>query len=120
MELQLKSFALEPLIANVVKTIEPLAAKNGNQIALRHDPAIGTLHADQMWLRQALLNLMSNANKFTDHGTAPSPSTRLDRGDRHWHRHDGGADGQVVPGILPGFVRHGEQVRWHRPGPRDQ
>jgi signal transduction histidine kinase len=69
MELQLESFALAPLIATVVKTIEPLAAKNANQIALHCDHAIGTLHADQMRLRQALLNLMSNANKFTDHGT---------------------------------------------------
>src|SRR5262249_17896370 len=69
MELQLETFALAPLIANVVKTIEPLAAKNANQVAVHCDAAVGTLHADQMRLRQALLNLMSNANKFTDQGT---------------------------------------------------
>jgi signal transduction histidine kinase/DNA-binding response OmpR family regulator len=69
MELQLEHFALAPLIANVVETIEPLAAKNGNQVAVDCDAAIGLMHADQMRLRQALLNLMSNANKFTDHGT---------------------------------------------------
>jgi hypothetical protein len=45
--------------------IEPLAAKNGNQVAVHCDAAIGTMHADQMRLRQALLNLMSDANKFT-------------------------------------------------------
>ncbi len=69
MELQLEDFALAPLIDNVVKTIEPLAAKNANQVAVSCDAAIGRLHADQMRLRQALLNLLSNANKFTDHGT---------------------------------------------------
>ena len=69
MELALSSFALAPLIADVVKTIEALAAKNSNQVAVHCDAAIGTMHADQMRLRQALLNLMSNANKFTDHGT---------------------------------------------------
>ena len=69
MELHLKSFALAPLIDGVIKTVEPLAAKNGNQVAAHCDAAIGTMHADQMRLRQALLNLMSNANKFTDRGT---------------------------------------------------
>src|SRR5947209_5689246 len=37
MELQLEHFALAPLIHNVVKTIEPLAAKNGNQVAVQCD-----------------------------------------------------------------------------------
>ena len=69
MELQLESFALGPLIDGVVKTVEPLAAKNANQVAVHCDAAIGTMHGDEMRLRQALLNLMSNANKFTDHGS---------------------------------------------------
>jgi signal transduction histidine kinase len=68
MELQLEDFALAPLIDGVVKTIEPLATKNANQLVVRCDGAIGSLHADQMRLRQALLNLMSNANKFTERG----------------------------------------------------
>jgi signal transduction histidine kinase len=69
MELNLETFALPPLIDDVVKTIEPLAAKNGNQVVVHCDAEIGTMHADQMRLRQALLNLMSNANKFTEKGT---------------------------------------------------
>ena len=115
MELHLTSFALAPLIDDVVKTIEPLATKNGNQVAVRCDSAIGTLHADQMRLRQALLNLMSNANKFTDHGTITIDARQRQKdsrnwvthlGCRHWYRHDGGADGQTVPGILPGRCIH--------------
>jgi signal transduction histidine kinase len=84
MELQLEPFPLAPLIANVVKTIEPLAAKNANQVAVQCDAEIGTLHADQMRLRQALLNLTSNANKFTDHGTITIDARQRQEGSRDW------------------------------------
>ena len=84
MELNLDTFALPPLIDEVVKTIEPLAAKNGNQVAVHCDAAIGTMHADQMRLRQALLNLMSNANKFTEKGTVTIAAHQQQENGRDW------------------------------------
>jgi signal transduction histidine kinase len=57
------------LINDVAKTIEPMATKNGNRIVVDCPPDLGTLHADQIRFRQALLNLASNANKFTENGT---------------------------------------------------
>jgi signal transduction histidine kinase len=84
MELHIDSFSLRPLIDDVVKTIEPLAAKNGNQIAVHCDPAIGMMHADQMRLRQALLNLMSNANKFTEEGTVTIAARQEQENGRDW------------------------------------
>jgi GAF domain-containing protein/DNA-binding response OmpR family regulator/anti-sigma regulatory factor (Ser/Thr protein kinase) len=84
MELHLESFPLAPHIEDVVKTIEPLAAKNGNRIVVDCRADVGTIHADQTRFRQALLNLMSNANKFTENGTV-TIAARHDRTDsREW------------------------------------
>jgi signal transduction histidine kinase len=84
MELALSSFALAPLIADVVKTIEPLAAKNSNKVTADCDGGIGTMHADQMRLRQALLNLTSNANKFTDRGAITIDTHQEHENGRDW------------------------------------
>jgi hypothetical protein len=129
MGLSLETFALAPLIDDVVKTIEPLAAKNGNQVVADCEADIGTMHADQMRLRQALLNLMSNANKFTEKGTRHhrrSPGTgewpRMDHafGRRNRHRHDGRSRWASCSKNFPKLLDHGEQVRRHGPRPRDQ
>jgi CheY-like chemotaxis protein len=69
MELHLESFPLVPAIEDVAKTVEPMAAKNANRMVIDCSPDLGTIHADLTRFRQALLNLASNANKFTENGT---------------------------------------------------
>jgi signal transduction histidine kinase len=85
----------------VVKTIEPLAVKNGNHVAVHCDAAIGTVHADQMRLRQALLNLMSNANKFTERGTITIDAR---------HRQENGGDGITLAVTDTGIGMTAEQM----------
>jgi GAF domain-containing protein len=84
MELHLETFPLMPVIVDVAKTIEPIATKSGNHLVIDCPADLGTTHADQTRFRQSLLNLASNANKFTENGTvtiAAQPQ-RLD--DRDW------------------------------------
>jgi signal transduction histidine kinase/CheY-like chemotaxis protein/putative methionine-R-sulfoxide reductase with GAF domain len=84
MELHLESFPLAPLIKDVAKTIEPMATKNGNQIVIECPPDLGTMHADQTRVRQALLNLASNANKFTEKGTVTIAAQPQRNDGRDW------------------------------------
>jgi len=80
MDLHLESFPLAPPIEDVGKTIEPMAAKNGNRIVVDCRTDLGSVRADQTRLRQALLNLASNANKFSEKGnvTIAARPQRLD------------------------------------------
>src|ERR1700724_2213237 len=83
MELHLETFPLLPVIKDVAKTIEPMATKNGNRIVIDCPADLDTLHADQTRFRQSLLNLASNANKFTEKGIITIAAQ-----ERHENGHD--------------------------------
>jgi signal transduction histidine kinase len=69
MDLYLETFEVGQLIQDVAAIVQPLVEKNGNQLIISCPDEVGTMHADQTKLRQTLFNLLSNAAKFTDHGT---------------------------------------------------
>ncbi len=68
MTLFLETFEVWNLIEQVVTTVQPMLGKNGNTLIVNCDRNIGTIYSDSSKLRQALLNLASNAAKFTDQG----------------------------------------------------
>jgi signal transduction histidine kinase/CheY-like chemotaxis protein len=81
MELYLETFDLAKVVNEVIATAQPLIAKKGNTLALDCPPDIGPIHADATKLRQMLLNLLSNASKFTEHGTITLKVVRVPAND---------------------------------------
>jgi signal transduction histidine kinase/CheY-like chemotaxis protein len=67
-DLFLEMFDLKMVLNEVVATIQPLLEKKSNTLTVAFDDNLGNLHTDITKLRQMLLNLMSNAAKFTDKG----------------------------------------------------
>jgi signal transduction histidine kinase/CheY-like chemotaxis protein len=68
MGLHLENFEVAPLIDEMVHTLQPAAAKNGNTIQVHIAADVHAMRADVTKVRQILFNLLSNACKFTDHG----------------------------------------------------
>jgi PAS domain S-box-containing protein len=69
MDLYLETFDIPTLLQEVVMTIKPLVEKNANTLEVRCAETLGMMRADLTKVRQVLLNLLSNASKFTTHGT---------------------------------------------------
>lgn len=68
-ELYLEWFDVSMLIEDVVNTVQPLIKRNHNTLEIHSGPALGGMRADLIKVRQAVLNLLSNAAKFTLEGT---------------------------------------------------
>lgn len=80
MDLQIETIEVGPLVEDVVATSGALAATRGNTLTVSSIDRLGTMQTDGTKLRQALLNLVGNACKFTHDGSV-HVDARRERGD---------------------------------------
>jgi two-component system, sensor histidine kinase and response regulator len=69
LKVAMTEFDLPGLLEKVVRSVRPLAEKKGLEFKLAVSPGIGRIRTDSRRLEQILLNLISNAIKFTEAGS---------------------------------------------------
>jgi signal transduction histidine kinase/HAMP domain-containing protein len=75
-------FDAPPLLAELREWVEPLVRKNDNTLTIECPPDLGGMRADRTRVRQVLLNLLSNAAKFTKSGSIRLRAERRTAGER--------------------------------------
>ena len=88
MEIYCEDFNLAMLIEEVSSTIQPLFAKNNNHLQVTISDFNVEMHTDITKLRQTLLNLLSNASKFTAEGKVYLHISRFSAHDDTWIKID--------------------------------
>lgn len=83
MEFHIESFAVDQMLNDVIDTTRPLVEKNRNTCVLEIPDGLGEMRTDLIKVRQMLLNLMSNACKFTEEGTITLTVDKDGRGKDH-------------------------------------
>ena len=84
LEVNYEPVDLASLVGDVVGEAETLAAKNGNRLVVECPPDIGAVRSDPTRLRQIMLNLLSNACKFTEKGSVSLSVARSREDGNDW------------------------------------
>ena len=84
MELFNERFDLKGLVDELQAAARPLCAKNGNELVVERADDLGEAEGDVTKLRQAAMNLLSNAAKFTKDGRIVMRVAREAGGDGNW------------------------------------
>ncbi len=69
-------FTVRTLLEDVIVTVQPLMAQNENRLVVNYGKKLGYFYGDQVKVRQILLNLLSNAAKFTTQGEVTFTAVR--------------------------------------------
>ncbi len=84
MEISLDSFKIQEIIESAIHTIEPMLQKNKNNLKVQCDENLGYMVADKNRVRQTLINLFSNACRFTEDGEISLEVIRVNRDNTPW------------------------------------
>ncbi len=77
MDAYAETFDVAGMIRDVAATVSALMEKKSNQLVLQAGAGLGTMHSDITRIRQILLNLLSNAAKFTERGAITLAVSRV-------------------------------------------
>ncbi|HEY5602479.1 MAG TPA: ATP-binding protein [Gammaproteobacteria bacterium] len=83
-EFQVQRFSLHAMLDNINSTFKPMAIKNNNQYHAQVNTGIADLIIDEVKLRQILLNLLSNAAKFTKNGIITLTISSFEKNGEEW------------------------------------
>jgi len=67
-EAKVETFDLNEVVHEIVNTVRPLISKNRNRLVVNSATKLGLVSTDPSWVRQAVMNLISNSAKFTEGG----------------------------------------------------
>jgi PAS domain S-box-containing protein len=68
MKLDLETFSIKDMVTEALASVRPLIERNANRLDIQISLDIDTMYADPVKVRQVLINLLSNAAKFTQSG----------------------------------------------------
>ena len=77
-------FDVKAMLAEVLTTSHPMIGKNGNEISTGDFEHLGEMYSDDTKVHQILLNLISNAAKFTEQGVIQLDVERASHDDVEW------------------------------------
>ena len=85
-EFHIEAIDVAELTEELATTAQPLADKKGNRLVVRCPEEFGAMHGDPTRVRQIVLNLLSNACKFTEGGEVSLTVSRKRTRGKDWIR----------------------------------
>ncbi len=84
MSFHLETVRIASMVQNIRFSFKPKCQKNNNEFKIEDDSGVEFIQSDVMKLRQILLNLLNNANKFTHDGTIILQMRPCTKDGIHW------------------------------------